>query len=512
VRGQLDAVLVGRVDLHVEPHADAGQPAADPGGAPRDQSDPVEVLDVEVDRRPEPDRVRVGEHLEHLLGARVCLSARRPFGHSDEIATAQSPAHRPGRGSRVILSDDAGAPPRRYFDAVSRLRSMHARIRAMDPFRADIALAAAFVVAAVIEVFTVPSRGDNMAVTVVAGVVAQAGLAWRRRNPLLAAAVFAVPTTLQALAEGFLTQDTTVQFLAAMLLLYSIGRYAAGRTFWIAFPVVMAGSGTAMMIEDGLERSEYFFWLICLFSLPLLVGRSLRNRARIQSELREKTELIERHRADRARSAVEDERERIASELQAVVANSVSAMVVQAETVPRVLAAGEPERAERAFAAIEETGRDALVEMRRLLGVLRRDGDRPELAPQPGLGRLDALVQRARDRGLDVTVREQGDTRPLSPGIDLTAYRIVQDALEAAAEKGASKAQVLVRFGERDLVLGVRDDREGGASDRLAGLRDRAKLYGGYLDAAPSGEWFSLRASIPIEHEAPAPAPTGSGS
>jgi signal transduction histidine kinase len=323
--------------------------------------------------------------------------------------------------------------------------------------------------------------------------------------------VFAVPTAVQAVAGGFLTQDTTVQFLAAMLLLYSTGRYAEGWTFRIAFPVVMAGSATALTIESGLERSEYLFWFACLYSLPALVGRMLRNRARLQSELRDKTEVIERQRADRARSAVGDERERIASGLQAVVANSLSAMVVQAETVPRVLAAGEPARAEQAFAAIEETGRDALVEMRRLLGVLRRDGEGPELAPQPGLGRLEALVQRARDGGLDVTVREEGDTRPLAPGIDLTAYRVVQDALESAAEKGASKAQVLVRYGERELVLGVRDDREGGESDRLPGLRDRARLYGGYLDAAHSGEWFALRASIPIEHEA-APALTGSSS
>jgi signal transduction histidine kinase len=363
----------------------------------------------------------------------------------------------------------------------------------------------------VIETFTVPSRGDDPAITVVAAIVAQSALAWRRRDPLVAAVGFAVPTALQAALGGFLTQDTTVGFLAAMLLLYSIGRYAEGRRFRVAFPLVVVGSGIALMVESGLERTEYFFWLACLFSLPAFVGRGLRNRARLQSELREKTELIERQRADRARSAVEDERERIASELQAVVANSVSAMVVQAEMVPRVLAAGEPERAERAFAAIEETGRDALVEMRRLLGVLRRDGDRPELAPQPGLGRLQALVERAREGGLDVTVREEGDSRPLAPGLDLTAYRIVQDALEAAAEQGASKAQVLVRYGERELVLGVRDDREGGPSDRLSGFRDRAKLYGGYLDAAPSGEWFALRASLPIEHEA-APVLAGPGS
>jgi signal transduction histidine kinase len=394
---------------------------------------------------------------------------------------------------------------------VNWLRTVKARVRAMDPFRADVALAAAFVVASMIEAFTVPSRGDNLPVTLVAAIGAQSALAWRRRDPLLAAVLFAVPTALQAIAGGFLTQDTTVGFLAAMLLLYSIGRYATGRTFRVAALTVLVGSGIALTVENGLERTEYLFWFVCLYSLPALAGRALRNRARLQVELHEKTELIERQRADRARSAVEDERQRIASELQAVVANSVSAMVVQAETVPRVLAAGAPERAERAFAAIEETGRDALVEMRRLLGVLRRDGDRPELAPQPGLGRLAALVERARESGLEVSVREEGDSRPLAPGLDLTAYRIVQDALDAAAEKGASKAQVLVRFGERELVLGVRDDRKGGPSDRLSGLKERANLYGGFLDAAPSGEWFALRARLPIEHEA-VPALTGSGS
>jgi signal transduction histidine kinase len=394
---------------------------------------------------------------------------------------------------------------------VSRLRNMHARVQTMDPFRADIAVAALFVAASVAEVFLVPSRGDSIPVTVVASILAQSALAYRRRDPLVAAVWFAIPVVAQALAGGYLTQDTTVHFIAAMFLLYSIGRYADPRPFRIAFPVTMVASAIALTIESGLERGEYLFWFVALFSLPAFVGRGLRSRSRLQAELRDKTELIERQQADRARTAVEDERERIASELQAVVANSVSAMVVQAETVPRWLDAGDPASAERAFAAIEDTGRDALVEMRRLLGVLRRDDDRAELAPQPGLGRLDALVERAREGGLEVTVREEGDARPLTPGLDLTAYRIVQDALEAAAEKGASKAQVLVRFEERSLTLGVRDDRDGGPSSRLPGLRDRAKLYGGFLDAGPSGEWFALRARLPIEHEA-APALTGQGS
>jgi signal transduction histidine kinase len=393
---------------------------------------------------------------------------------------------------------------------VNRLRTIHARVRAMDPLRADAVLAAAFVVLAVVEAFNVPENGD-LEITVAAAVVAHSALALRRRNPLAAAVVFSIPVALQAALGGFLTQGSTVPFLGLLILLYSIGRYAEGRAFWIAFPLVIVAAGNALALEGNLEQQDNFFWFAFLLSLPVLAGRALRSRALLQHELREKAELVELQREDRARRAVEDERERIASELQAVVANGVSAMVVQAETVPRILAAGDPARAEQAFAAIEETGRDALAEMRRLLGVLRRDGERPELAPQPGLGRLDALVDRAREGGLDVTVRRDGDARPLAPGIDLTAYRIVQDALGAAAEQGASRAQVLVRYSERELVLGVRDDREGGASDRLPGLTDRARLYGGFLDAGRSGEWFALRARLPLEHEA-APALTGAGS
>jgi signal transduction histidine kinase len=394
---------------------------------------------------------------------------------------------------------------------VNWLRSIHARARATDPLLADGALAALFVVLAVIEAFNVaPEGGDGLEATLAAAVVVSASLALRRRDPLVAAIAFSIAVVLQALLGGFLMEDATVPFLALLVLLYSVGRYTERRRFWIAIGLIIVTTGNALALETNLEQQDNFFWFAFLMALPALAGRALRSRALLQHELREKAELAERQREHRARQAVEEERERIASELQAVVANGVSVMVVQAEAVPRLLAADEPEQAEQAFAAIEETGRDALAEMRRLLGVLRREGDRPELAPQPGLGRLESLVERARESGLEVTVREEGDARPLAPGIDLTAYRIVQDALEAAAEQGASKAQVLLRFGERELVLGVRDDRDGGPSSQLPGLRERAQLYGGYLDAAPAGEWFALRARLPIEHEA-APALTGAG-
>jgi signal transduction histidine kinase len=178
----------------------------------------------------------------------------------------------------------------------------------------------------------------------------------------------------------------------------------------------------------------------------------------------------------------------------------VTAMVVQAEAVPRVLAAGDTARASESLAVIEETGRHALMEMRRLLGVLRREGEQAALAPQPGLGRVEALVERRRERGLDVDLRIEGDRRELAPGVDLTAYRVLEDALDAAIDQGADEACVLVRYRDGEVQLEVRDDRIGGPSQRLPGLRDRVGLYGGHLSAGRDGDvHFRLRARLPLE-------------
>jgi hypothetical protein len=139
---------------------------------------------------------------------------------------------------------------------VSWLRNLHERIRETDPFRADAALAAAFVVAAVVETLALDSHGDSVPITLVGAVLAQSSLAFRRRDPLLAAVLFAVPTALQAALGGYLTQEATVHFLVAMLLLYSIGRYAERRALWIAPPLVFAGSAVALSIEASLERAQ----------------------------------------------------------------------------------------------------------------------------------------------------------------------------------------------------------------------------------------------------------------
>ena len=392
------------------------------------------------------------------------------------------------------------AAGRANLGVVKRLESVRARIGAVDPFRVDLALAALFLVASAIELASLDSEGHDRAITMAAGLVAMSALAFRRRDPLLAAAIFSAPALIQAFLDGFLTTNSTAPFVAVILLFYSIGRYAPPNRFPAAAAVLTVGMMTTLLVEGGLE-AEDSFWALFLFGLPTLAGRALRSRVLLQAELREKAERAELERAERARGAVEDERGRIAAELQALVANGLSAMVVQAETVPRTIDSGDLAGAGAALAAVEETGRDALTEMRRLLGVLRRDHDGLELAPQPGLARLETLVERNRDRGLDVSLRVEGNRRPLTTGVDLTAYRVVEDALDAATEAEAGSAEVLLRYEADELKLQVGDDREGGGSERLPGLSDRVSLYGGHLRAERVEDGFRLRARLPLEEE-----------
>ena len=368
----------------------------------------------------------------------------------------------------------------------------------MDPFSVDVLLAALFAVVCVVELLTIDQEGSR-GVTLSAGVVAMSALAFRRRNVMVAALLFVGPVFGQMLAGGYLTTSSTVPFVAVLFLLYSVGRYAPDSRFPAATALIMGGTAITIFLEDGFQLEEVF-WSVFLFGLPVLAGRALHSRALLQAELRAKAEAAERQRAERARGAVEDERARIAAELQALVANGLSAMVVQAETVPRTLDAGDFVGARTALTAVEETGRDALTEMRRLLGVLRRDGDGAELAPQPGLARVETLIARTSERGLEVVLRVDGTRRELSPGVDLTAYRVIEDALEAATKKGADKAEVLLRYRDDELQLQVSDDREGDSSERLPGLRDRVGLYGGNLRADRTDDGsYRLRARLPLE-------------
>jgi signal transduction histidine kinase len=213
----------------------------------------------------------------------------------------------------------------------------------------------------------------------------------------------------------------------------------------------------------------------------------------------------EADREQRAREAVADERTRIARELHDVVAHAISVIVLQAKGGRRMLAI-EPEQTRQALDTIVDSGEQALTEMRRLLGMLRRSDDELAMAPLPSLRQLDILAEQVSSAGLPVELRVEGEPVALAPAVDLSAYRIVQEALtNALKHAGPARARVVVRYGARDLELEISDDGRGtatanGGGHGLAGMRERADLFGGEVEGVDRPEGgFVVRARLPLE-------------
>ncbi len=260
-------------------------------------------------------------------------------------------------------------------------------------------------------------------------------------------------------------------------------------------------------------------WLVtAVVTLVVAVVLAVRLRAARRASARaleERGWLLERERESAAQHAVDAERARIARELHDIVSHNVSVMLVQAGAARRVLDAA-PEDAAAALLAVEAAGRDTMTELRHLLGVLAPppDGSEPaELSPQPSLSRLSPLIDRIAFAGLPVEVRISGEPRPLPSGVDLTAYRIIQEALTNALKHGAGqKAEVTVRYADRYLRVevlnsgpsvlssGARPDPADTDEGRgLLGLQQRVRVFGGDLDARRRlGGGFRVRARIPL--------------
>ncbi len=241
------------------------------------------------------------------------------------------------------------------------------------------------------------------------------------------------------------------------------------------------------------------------FSVAWTIGFTISRKFHEAGEARERAARAEREREERARLAVADERARIARELHDVVGHSVSVMTVQASAVRRLLRPHQ-EKEHAALLVVEQTGREALAEMRRMVGVLRRPEEAPALAPQPSLEYIDKLVAHAREAGLRVELRIEGTPEQLPAGVDLTAYRLVQEGLTNALKHArAQHAEVLVRYGDGQVELTVSDDGLGGGDgDKgghgLVGMRERVSVYGGELEAGPRpGGGYRLRARLPVE-------------
>jgi signal transduction histidine kinase len=330
-------------------------------------------------------------------------------------------------------------------------------------------------------------------------------LSQRRRTPILAMVVMLVCGALgQRIVGRDLVDNVAGPYFATLLVTYSVGYQLEGRRLWAS---VALGSALVLLnvFSDGDADSvgNVLFSLVLTIAGPITFGRVLRNRAQLHEALRRKAEQVASEAEAAADSAALEERTRIAGELHDVVAHALSAMTIQAAAARRQ-AERDPDQARAAFASAEATGREALSELRRLLGVLRREDEELALSPQPSLAHVGALVRRAAAAGLPVALTVSGRPRPLPAGVDLTAYRVVQEALRRAYDSGAAgRAEVLIDYGTEHVAVDVIDDGppEG---RRLMGMRDRVLVYGGELTtaAAAAGGW-RVSAWLPTAEPAP---------
>lgn len=361
----------------------------------------------------------------------------------------------------------------------------------------DIGIAAAFVLFTVAEAVFRTDVTSPVLHVVVAG-VAMAVLAWRRSFPIGVAA-WVVATNVAINPQG---EFSTL--LALVLVCYTIGSETEPPRAYAGILVVVVPF-LGVSIREGLVPSDVAAALV-FFVGPWLVGTAVRQRNLRTDEAVARADRLEREGEVQAAAAAAEERTRIARELHDIVSHSISVVTIQTQAVRRRLGPDHAKEAED-LAAVEATAREALAEMRRLFGVLRTDGETASLAPQPGLHELERLVEQVRSAGLEVEVETTGDRYELPPGVDLAAYRIVQEGLtNALRHSGARRARVVLGYEPNRLEIAVEDDGRGlttttpSGGHGLVGVRERVALYDGTvtIGPGPSGG-VRLAASLPVK-------------
>ena len=364
----------------------------------------------------------------------------------------------------------------------------------VDRLKVDIALALILFVVAELEIWLTNDAGSYRLATALGAPVLSMCVAIRRLYPFLAGVVAqgVVAGTFALWGDTQIFGNTIAWFCAiyGLTVWTTPRRFAAGAAF-----IFISNLAAAAGPKGTLPKSVPF--AVVTLVVMLLVRRVVGDKER-------RAQLAERERDLAAREAVVEERARIARELHDAIAHDVSMMVVQAGAERRVLN-GSNDSTREVLGTIEQIGRGALTEMRRLVGMLRSD-DRDPLAPQPGLDDLPKLVAQVRAAGLPVDLRVEGEQRELPVGIELSAYRIVQEALtNALKHAGDAHAAVRVLYGADSLELEIVDDGTGARAPvasgghGLVGMRERVALYGGRFDAGsrPSGG-FAIRVLLPI--------------
>jgi signal transduction histidine kinase len=384
------------------------------------------------------------------------------------------------------------------------------RVRGLRLVRIDGLVAVALWVEIELQVWLGDSIPNRLYASLAAALLACA-VAVRRRWPLSAVSLVLVLMTVRIVfGEGGNLSGAAGVSVGVILLFYGLGAFAPERrSVWMLAAAVVITSLNQLTKPGGgvaaLFPMEAFGVL-----LPYALGRAMRARAARELASRNAAERLDAALVTSARAAAREERSRIARELHDVIAHSVSVMVIQAGGA-RLVMGEEPDRAEESLRSVERAGREALVELRRLLGILG-DGEPHALAPQPGLRDISPLLAHARESGISADLRVDGIPVLVPPALDLCAYRIVQEALTNAIKHAApAHASVNVRWGKRVLELEISDDGRRRRSFKrttgghgIAGMRERAALHSGSLEAGarPNGG-FTVIARLPLTDGSP---------
>jgi len=377
------------------------------------------------------------------------------------------------------------------------------------PFVVDGILAAFLLVTALLSLTSndTDDRDADTFATVLA-VLFSAPVSWRRRRPFAVLLLVGVSAVVYEVLE----YNDSSNAISVLLCLYAVAAHAPRREAVLG-GWLMAGALLIAMAANWEDASSIagIIGNCALFAAAWVGGDNVRQRRERLTALQQRAVMAELARDEEAARAVTAERTRIARELHDVVAHSVSVMVVQAGAARRLLQRDDPDpaRAVEALESVETTGRESLNELRRLLGVLRKEDDRSfGRVPQPSVDHLDTIVAQARDAGLVVDLVVHGEPRPLSPGVDLTAYRIVQEALTNVMKHGGpgARADVHLSYGAGALEVHVRDDGRGrdealpSGGHGLVGMQERVSLFGGRLRAGNRpGGGFEIHAELPLE-------------
>jgi signal transduction histidine kinase len=372
----------------------------------------------------------------------------------------------------------------------------------LRPGSVDVALALLLATGAQLEVWAGGMPGPAAAKLTLA-VLTTVPLAWRTVAPVAAVVVTTGGYAL-AVVMGVPADEPLIPLLAPLVAIYSLGAHGSVLGIVAGGAAALVGYSVANAWGTGAEASELVVAVAMVLG-TLAVGRAVRELGFETDLLEARTAQLERERDERAKAAVAEERARIARELHDVIGHSISIMGVQAGAVRRLLAP-EQEREREALLAVERTGRDAVAEMRRLLGLLRSHDDERALGELPTLQRLDDLVAELRGAGLDVDLRIEAELDDLSPGLALAAFRVIQEALTNALKHApGTHVRATLRRTPGEVQIEVVDDgsqhpapsRDGGGQG-LVGMRERVALYGGALEAGPRADrGFVVLARLP---------------